>query len=515
MPKRHAEKTSRPSERTSDRVGERVAAAAQHIDVQWSAARAERIRQGVMGRHQTQVRRRRIVRVAGAAAALLMAALLAPRVASRFLPPANSVAQTPRQGGGAIPSAGRGPGTAEPAVAARGVGSAASLRLVDGSLARADGDGEVILREERSSRVVLEVVRGRAEFSVTKNPGRLFRVEAGGLAVEVLGTQFTVERTVAEAGSRVAVAVTEGRVRVLWAAQYAELSAGERAEFEVTDPHAPAVTMGPPAAGAAASSQSAAPHGGTSAAVVPASASGGGSHRALAATLDRAAQADRSTSHDAARRVETTRWKQLAREGEFEKAYHEVFRAGATSKGGKGRPMGRPQGLPEVLKQLSPDAHPSDGVADLLLLADVARLSHHPAEAVIPLQQLLTRYTGDARAPLAAFTLGRILLDDLGQPREAAESFQRTQTLDPEGPMAQDALAREVEAWSRAGEAGRARERAREYIRQYPSGRRLHSVRHFGEVMGDGDAGRGTHPAPAADKAAHTGRDPGTASQGD
>ena len=46
--------------------------------------------------------------------------------------------------------------------------------------------------------------------------------------------------------------------------------------------------------------------------------------------------------------------------------------------------------------------------------------------------------------------------------------------------MAQDALAREVESWSRAGEASLARERAEQYVSLYPKGRRLGAVRRLG-----------------------------------
>lgn len=158
-------------------------------------------------------------------------------------------------------------------------------------------------------------------------------------------------------------------------------------------------------------------------------------------------------------------WQQLAHDGLFEKAYSVAY--GGTETTGHQTP-------PTPL-----------GAGDLLLLADVARLSHHPADAVSPLNRLLSSHATDPRAPLAAFTLGRVLLDDLGRPREAADAFRRVQTLElqgPDGPLAQDALAREVEAWSRAGEPQRAKERAQEYVRHYPTGRRLRSVRHYGEL---------------------------------
>jgi transmembrane sensor len=112
--------------------------------------------------------------------------------------------------------------------------------------------------------------------------------------------------------------------------------------------------------------------------------------------------------------------------------------------------------------------------------ASVARLSHHPAEAVPPLRRIVVNHDDDRRAPLAAFTLGRVLLEELGQPTEAADAFAKTGELAPDGALAEDALAREVEAWSRAGDLARARARADEYVRRYPAGRRLRSVRRFG-----------------------------------
>lgn len=97
-----------------------------------------------------------------------------------------------------------------------------------------------------------------------------------------------------------------------------------------------------------------------------------------------------------------------------------------------------------------------------------------------PLRTIVSRHPHDPRAPLAAFTLGWILLDELGRPTEAAEAFARACTLSPQGPLAEDALAREVEAWSRASDVARALERAETYLAKYPHGTRARSVRRFG-----------------------------------
>jgi transmembrane sensor len=114
---------------------------------------------------------------------------------------------------------------------------------------------------------------------------------------------------------------------------------------------------------------------------------------------------------------------------------------------------------------------------DLMLAADAARLSGHPAESMPYFQKLLREHAGDERAPLAAFTMGRILLAQLARPGEAADAFAQARRLAPQGPLASDALAREVEAAAAAGDGARARERAREYLSRYPAGRRAAAVR--------------------------------------
>jgi transmembrane sensor len=115
-------------------------------------------------------------------------------------------------------------------------------------------------------------------------------------------------------------------------------------------------------------------------------------------------------------------------------------------------------------------------MGELLLAADTARLSGHPADAVPYLEQAVRQHTGDQRLSLASFTLGRVLLDELGRPAEAARAFNDARS----GEMAEDALAREVEAWSRGGDTTRARDLALEYEKLYPNGRRLRSVAKFG-----------------------------------
>lgn len=147
-------------------------------------------------------------------------------------------------------------------------------------------------------------------------------------------------------------------------------------------------------------------------------------------------------------------WRPLAQRGQYEEAQKALRRAG-----------------PSAVR---------DDTADLLLAADAARLSGHPAEAVPYLERILRGHSHDPRAGLAAFTLGRVLLDELGRPGEAVEAFALARSSG--GPLAEDALAREVEAASRAGDVMRTRELALLYQRLYPNGRRAKAVSRFGSV---------------------------------
>jgi transmembrane sensor len=138
--------------------------------------------------------------------------------------------------------------------------------------------------------------------------------------------------------------------------------------------------------------------------------------------------------------------------------------------------------VPGAYRMLADKGRP-DSLAstdDLLLAADVARTSGHPSDSVRYLERALILNDGEARSAVVAFTLGRVLLADLHEPARAAEAFAKARAAATHGPLAEDALAREIEARHRAGDASRARALAEEYLRTWPSGSRLSAVRHFG-----------------------------------
>ncbi|MBN1606974.1 MAG: FecR domain-containing protein [Polyangiaceae bacterium] len=125
------------------------------------------------------------------------------------------------------------------------------------------------------------------------------------------------------------------------------------------------------------------------------------------------------------------------------------------------------------------EAARSDDVAELLSLADVARLSGHPNEAVAPLERVIREHAVDPRAALAAFALGRLLLDSLGNPPRAAAALEQAIALRLPAALTEDAQARLVEAYARAGDAARAHTSAETYRSRYPDGRRLAQVNHW------------------------------------
>lgn len=307
--------------------------------------------------------------------------------------------------------------SAPPAAVAVAPASRELLKLDDGSIVVAESEGAQITPVEvRPEAVTVRLASGAASFSVTPNPGRAFRVVARNVTVTVVGTAFVVRLE----ASGVGVRVTRGQVRVSWPGGETLLGASE----EIRVPETPEAAWSPEGSGEET--------------VMPAPSA---ATEAPAVATARPAPARRS-------------WRALAQDGEYADAFARM----------------RSQGPASV----------QDDPGDLLLAADVARLGGHPEEAVPRLERVVSAHAGDSRAPLAAFTLGRTLLDQLGRPREAAQAFGTARRLDSSGALAQDALAREVESWSRAGESGLARERAEEYLRRYPKGRRAGAVRRLG-----------------------------------
>jgi transmembrane sensor len=291
--------------------------------------------------------------------------------------------------------------------------AAASVRFSDGSMVtRLDLDAQVSVIEAGPERIITSVERGQISAEVTPRPSRVFRIVAGQVVVEALGTAFTVERL----DERVGVSVRHGRVRVTWLTGSGELGAGESNWFPPIEENR-------------------------------------AREEPLAAFPAEATAVESSPAPGpAASPSRTPSWKMLALEGRNREAY-------------------------ALLRDQRRNLRDPD---DLLLAADVARLSGHPAHAVPYLERLIKESSNQTKAAMAAFALGRVLMTSLGQPEKAAREFADARRRAQGGTLAEDALAREVEAWAQAGAATRARERAQEYLRLYPHGQRSRAVKTFG-----------------------------------
>lgn len=339
-------------------IEERMKRLGSKIDPRWSQDRVEtsldELHRRIRGR-----RRRGLVAAGGAAlaaGALVFAALspwetVGPGDGGAPARPAVVKAATDVAGTDAAP---REPAVAPPVVTER----ATATPLSADAVVRASD-------EPGADDVAMRVERGTVRFTVARDPAWPFRVEAGPVVVEVLGTEFTVARD----GERTTVSVMDGAVRVRWRGGETTLRAGESRRF-------------PP--DQAAASRRAAP---------------------------------RQDASD-------------------------------------------------------PDA--------LLAAADRAQLDGRMQDALSLIERALARSTDAAHEAAAAFTLGRAR-SRLGEHERAAGAFARARAADPDGTLAEDALAREVEAWARAGRRGRAREAARLYRERYPDGRRTRMVRQFGD----------------------------------
>ncbi len=174
------------------------------------------------------------------------------------------------------------------------------------------------------------------------------------------------------------------------------------------------------------------------------------------ATLEPPQPSEKHATRKAGSPPSSPTWREPAEQGDFEHAYELLAR------------MPQPVG---------------DNVEELLLAADTARLSGHPAAALPFLRRVIAAHSQDSRAPLAAFTLGGVLMQQLGQPREAEAAYARARELSLNSSLAEDALARQVEAAHRGGDSARARTLATEYLSRYPAGRRVHAVQRFGGLV--------------------------------
>ena len=333
-------------------------------------------------------------------------------------------------------------------VAAESVASPRTLRFDDGSSIELASGARVVPRanDERRFEWVLE--RGRTRVEVTPGGPRAWTIDAGIATVRVIGTAFVVER---EDGT-VRVEVERGRVRVEGDAVpngRRELVAGERIEVHATEEH----TSDDASESAArldlrdleTAPDDDANHDATDDAIdVPASTTNEGP----------------ADTHDSDERPSIARWQALAERGDHRGAYEALS----------------PSGLERRARGAS--------ARELLLLAAVARLSGHPADAVAPLRRFLDAHASHPEAPLAAITLARVELS-LQRPAAAAEAFERAQSLGVPGAFDAEVCSGLALARARVGALDAARDAARRCLERHANAPQREALRRLAEEPED------------------------------
>ncbi|MBN2191567.1 MAG: FecR domain-containing protein [Polyangiaceae bacterium] len=298
------------------------------------------------------------------------------------------------------------------------------LTFPDGTRVELAAATRLSVVEAAARRVRLRVEHGGVTLDVTPNPERELVVEAGRTEVVVVGTRFRVVVGDAAGEPQVTVAVERGAVRVrsLDGGAETQLAAGQ----SWIDPH-PVATASRGAGPALGTTPSAEP---TPSAAPPPESSAGSSPES---PVSPSAGPERSREQDP-------------------KA---AFAALGT------------EGFARAVASAS--------ASRLFELYEIAQLAGRPAEAATALDQLRRRFPGDSRAGLAAFELGRLRQDQLGDPAGAAEALENA--LRRGGAFGEDASARLVQAYRALGNrAGCERARAN-YLAKYPSGAHAEAVR--------------------------------------
>jgi len=308
-------------------------------------------------------------------------------------------------------------------------GAPSEIALSDGSHIRLLPGARMEPLESTGATFSAIVAQGRADFDVRPGGPRHWTIECGLATVEVVGTEFSCER----GPGRLRVEVRHGVVLVHGERvpeRVRRLSAGESLDIkEETDRSMAMVgnALDPAALRERTDSQEAVDE----------------------ATVE---MANRGDSQPRAHGSVARPWRYLARRGRHEDAYAALG----------------PEGLRRESKRL--------GVNDLLALADVARLSGHPAEAVMPLDRIIGDFANDVQAPLAAFALGRLELDSLGHAQAAASAFRKALTLGIPRSLREDVRARLVEACSLSGDSRAAQRAADAYLDEFPKGRHVQAI---------------------------------------
>lgn len=282
---------------------------------------------------------------------------------------------------------------------------------------------------EGRSRVAVHLTKGKVQCDVTPNPKRRFVVLANGVEVRVTGTSFSVE--LSPNLDEVRVQVKAGTVEVAppgSAGHERRLSAGEVWAIDLNAASATASADGAPSLGP---------------------------------------QAGEPTTPNDRMQGEPLQG-DSALQGEGSTALPERLR-----KAGPAAPV--PPALDSSPNAGEPGAH-ALSAAELFDRANAARRGGNVAEAVRGYETLLASFPSDGRAGLAAFELGRLRMDRLGDYASAVSALKRAVSLAPGSGFREDAMARLVQAYAALGSKSACQSARDAYLKAYPKGVHLGTV---------------------------------------
>jgi TolA-binding protein len=125
---------------------------------------------------------------------------------------------------------------------------------------------------------------------------------------------------------------------------------------------------------------------------------------------------------------------------------------------------GRPNAAPR------PQTPPGERARELLQKATEARRAGRFAEAARAYQELASAHGQDSRAGLAAFELGRLRMDHLGDDAGAASALQQALASSGAAAFREDALARLARAHARLGQTSQCAKARQQYLDLHPHG---------------------------------------------
>lgn len=290
--------------------------------------------------------------------------------------------------------------------------TARALDLEDGSRLQLAAYTRVEVSRRTPQATELRLTQGRVECDVVPDKQRRFSVLANGVEVRVTGTRFSVELIPAD--DRVSVEVQRGSVEVRpphGAGLPRRLVAGERWSGGIRPSTSKAPVLAP-----------------------------------LQPQVDRAlAPGSPATPPSEALPADSPRTPSEAARG---------ARVGSS-------PHNDPRPSPSLQ---------SKSARELLDHANAARRSGNIGEAASAYELLLATHPGDARAGLAAFELGRLRMDRLGNLAGAVQALRQAAALAKDAGIREDAMARLVRAFDAMGAHERCREAQTAYIKSFPAG---------------------------------------------